>query len=263
MASKIHPHYNTKNAARASLEQLAHYIGLLGRDTHRPWTILKAYPSAGGSPRVCALYRSQSVYPLQQVKDAGGEVLRHSDGTACYRFQGNSRSAAEALADLTAEDFEAFAVPAYIPLDPTSEANSIGQNAVAQLPVAFAEMDSGSLDEQWRRVGRLRELTGLEPSAVLWSGGKSLHAYFALQAPLQSFERWRRLQRMLAVLLDGDPALTNPNREMRLPGVPRPSKGSQQRIEQAKDHTYSADALEAALAGSGWGFNCSGDSCRT
>jgi hypothetical protein len=113
----------------------------------------------------------------------------------------------------------------------------------------FYEIDDRSMTGQWEALDRLTQLTGLEPAAVVFSGGKSLHVYFKLDRPL-SAENWKRVMRKLAIVQQSDPQIVSLNRMMRLPGAKR-FKGGQW-VEQAIERlnpeaSYSPEAFEAAL----------------
>lgn len=116
----------------------------------------------------------------------------------------------------------------------------------------FYEIDDLPLDGQWVALQRL-EAIGLRPAAVVFSGGKSLHVYFKLTAPLGA-DAWRRLMRKLAIAQNSDPMIVSLNRLMRLPGAWRFKDGRwvEQSIERLDPTAaYAPDGFEAALNGLG------------
>ncbi len=113
----------------------------------------------------------------------------------------------------------------------------------------FVEWDDGaSLEEQSSRW----EALGLpEPTVMVATGGKSLHAYWALDQPLDP-TTWKELQTRLIAYCSGDKTCKNPSRVMRLPGCPYFSKQTGEitgrcRIYAASGQLTTADEIEACL----------------
>ena len=78
----------------------------------------------------------------------------------------------------------------------------------------FVEWDSNPVEWQsqaWRELGLP------EPSAMVKTGGKSVHCYWALTEPLPPDE-WRVVTQRLIKHCDSDKYCSNPSRLMRLPG---------------------------------------------
>ncbi len=78
----------------------------------------------------------------------------------------------------------------------------------------FIEWDDGTFDQQ---LQRLTDLGLPEPTAMLHSGGKSLHCYWRLEQPIPAAD-WRGLIERLIHFCKSDPSCKNPSRLMRLPG---------------------------------------------
>lgn len=113
----------------------------------------------------------------------------------------------------------------------------------------FVEWDDGaSLKEQASRW----EALGLpEPTVMVATGGKSLHAYWTIKEPLDP-TRWKELQTRLITHCNGDKACKNPSRVMRLPGGPYFSKQTGEitgrcRIYAASGQLITAAQIEACL----------------
>lgn len=124
--------------------------------------------------------------------------------------------------------------------------------AFAGSHLLFYEIDDLPLDGQWTALQRLEGI-GLRPAAVVFSGGKSLHVYYRLTAPLAA-DQWRRVMRKLAIAQNSDPAIVSLSRLMRLPGARRFKNGqwveqSIERLDPTAIHTL--DEFEAALDGLG------------
>jgi len=101
---------------------------------------------------------------------------------------------------------------------PNQPNGGISNQNVFQCLCLFYEIDDQPLSTQTERLQALTKQTGLSPAAIVFTGGKSLHAYFKLSDPLSPTD-WVRLNRKLTVIQDGDPQICNPARSMRLPGM--------------------------------------------
>lgn len=97
----------------------------------------------------------------------------------------------------------------------------------AAVVCAWAEIDSAPdparpISSQWERVERSVEFLG--PVSICdYSGGKSLHVFWLFDEPfeLNSAEdvaRFERVEKLLALALGGDPAVSDISHEMRTPG---------------------------------------------
>jgi len=136
---------------------------------------------------------------------------------------------------------------------PNQPDRGISNYHVRQCRCLFYEIDDRSLSEQQAALQRLTQQTKLQPAAVIYTGGKSLHVYFRCSQPLPP-EQWLQLNRKLTVLQNADPAICNPARSMRFPGMVRRgvSEGKLTRpvpitLEQETDCQYSLAELESAL----------------
>ena len=121
---------------------------------------------------------------------------------------------------------------------------AISDQDVESCPALFAEWDTGTTEEQLQIITR----SGLpEPSILLHTGGKSLHAYWVLVEPIAA-KRWKQLTAQLIALTGSDPQCSNPSRVMRLAGGTYYDKQTgkatgQARIISAGGHRYDAEAI--------------------
>ena len=118
--------------------------------------------------------------------------------------------------------------------------------------VLFWEVDDAPLAEQQDRADCLAGL-GLRYRAKVFTGGKSLHFYIAIE-PTTDPEQWRRVQQKLIVLMDSDSQIRTLSRNMRLPGFHRFKDGKwvrQELLEVTNSPTYSIEAVEAILDSTG------------
>ncbi len=122
----------------------------------------------------------------------------------------------------------------------------IGQGHCSQFNVVFFECDDRPIEDQWSLINSFYTEYNIIPCAVIFTGGKSLHVYYKLSEDV-SPEQWQELQRKLIVLNNSDPALVNLNREMRLPGFYRKSKGKYQELQFCSDKSYSFDEINTKL----------------
>ena len=97
--------------------------------------------------------------------------------------------------------------------------SALGKRFVGKCPFAFIEIDHLPRAEQEARYDALAAATGLRWALMVFSGGKSVHAYLAFVVPLDATNPLRlEIQRLLVVALEGDTRITDPGRLMRLPG---------------------------------------------
>jgi hypothetical protein len=87
----------------------------------------------------------------------------------------------------------------------------------------FAEDDERSEAEQWENLTRFVSSTGIQPTAVVHSGGKSLHLHNCLDSAVQA-ETWMDLATHYCAWLGSDFSVNTLHRQMRLPGFPRKRK---------------------------------------
>ena len=95
----------------------------------------------------------------------------------------------------------------------TGKSGAIRDEDVHGCPALFVEWDHKPIEWQ---VTAWQELKLPEPTAMVFSGGKSVQAYWSIE-PMEP-ESWRMLQLRLIDYADGDRACKNPSRVMRLPG---------------------------------------------
>jgi hypothetical protein len=120
---------------------------------------------------------------------------------------------------------------------------------VQQCQHIFAEADDRPIPEQWERLQWFSGVTGLVPCLIIYSGGKSLHFYFALNSAIAS-EDWQRLQRKIILIFRSDPQIQNLNREMRLAGVSR--KDKEVSVDFTSDRSYDPVEFEQRLDSLGY-----------
>ena len=133
---------------------------------------------------------------------------------------------------------------------PNQTRGGIGKGHVWDLSQCFFETDDLTIAEQRQLIDEYAIRYGIVPSLVIGSGGKSLHPYLKLDRSCAP-EQWQRLQRKLIILYKSDPQIQNLNREMRLAGFHRKSKGAEQAVLAFTDRIYAPDELETLLDNTG------------
>lgn len=81
----------------------------------------------------------------------------------------------------------------------------------------FDRIDAGDGCGIWEFVEPRIEAAGLPMPSMAVFSGHGIHAYWRLDEPLPP-DRWRAVQSRLIATLGSDPACSNPERVMRLPG---------------------------------------------
>ena len=109
-----------------------------------------------------------------------------------------------------------------------------------------AELDSQTAEEQWDTIWHFVEISGLKPSYIVHSGGKSYHPHWKLDKH-QDINRITRLKKLLAIALHSDPAVVNPHQPMRLPGFYRKEKGAYQSLCFHHEDLCRLDQFESGL----------------
>ena len=140
---------------------------------------------------------------------------------------------------------------------PNQPEQGISNDHVKYCNCLFYEIDDQLLTDQQLALKRLQHQIGLHPTAVVYTGGKSLHVYIRCQQSL-TLEQWLRLNRKLTIFQNADPAICNPARSMRLAGMVRRKVVDGKlgppiliTLEEESDHQYSPEELETALDATG------------
>ncbi|MBD2066034.1 primase C-terminal domain-containing protein [Leptolyngbya sp. FACHB-671] len=140
---------------------------------------------------------------------------------------------------------------------PNQPQGGISNAHVTGTDLVFYEIDDLPLAQQQEALNRFCTLTGLEPTAVVFTGGKSLHVYFRLTENVSPSE-WQRQNRKLTIIQNSDPALCNPARAMRVPGLVRRkvvdgklTEPVQITLERFSDAAYTPADFEASLNSTG------------
>jgi hypothetical protein len=133
----------------------------------------------------------------------------------------------------------------------TGRSGAVQDIDVHGCPALFVEWDNRPIEWQ---LDAWQELKLPEPSAVVATGGKSLHCYWVLEAAMEP-DPWRVLQRRLIEFAGGDMQCKNPSRVMRLPGFRYVDKATGAVSERFAElihqggTRYSIKEIEACLPG--------------
>lgn len=210
----------------ASILPAVAFLQLLGKDPAQTWFhTLKPVPGKGSLPNV----------------RRGGPDLRGFDAAALEA----DNQAGEAVFFRTGDANQATGKN-----KKTGKPTGCVTDAdITRCSSVFVEWDDRPIEWQlqaWRELGLP------EPTAMVTTGGKSVHCYWRLSEPMAPDE-WRVLQKRLINYAGGDKACKNPSRLMRLPGFRYVDKATGQitdnvaaLINQA-DVTYSAAEIAACI----------------
>lgn len=106
------------------------------------------------------------------------------------------------------------------------------------------EFDKGSLDKQWEAI-ELFKFYGFSPTAVVYSGGKSLHVWWKLTGDVD-LDKWIWLSKQFGMVGADEAILGQPRRLVRCPGFYRGDK--LQKLELLEpDNVYSLEQIESGL----------------
>lgn len=172
-------------------------------------------------------------------------------GNTCWRLTPKRYADGWALA------FKMSSLGATVSFYPNQPDKGISNHHVSQCQCLFYEIDDLTLNEQQQAVNRLKDEINLEPAAVVYTGGKSLHVYLRCSHPLKPAQ-WLCLNRKLTIIQNADPAICNLARSMRLPGMVRRrvvngvlSATVPITLEEWSDCQYSWEELESSLDSTG------------
>ncbi|PSB23356.1 hypothetical protein C7B61_00615 [filamentous cyanobacterium CCP1] len=176
---------------------------------------------------------------------------RDRQGNTCWQLTPKRYTDGWALA------FKFSYLGATVSFYPNQPNKGISNDHVSRCRCLFYEIDDLPLTDQHDALERFKHMTGLEPAAVVYTGGKSLHVYFRCSFGL-SPENWILLNRKLAIAQNADPAICNLARSMRLPGMVRRevinrelSSARAIALEGYSTSQYSFRTLNAALDATG------------
>jgi hypothetical protein len=137
---------------------------------------------------------------------------------------------------------------------PNHMKGGINAGNASKFTTCFFEIDDLSLDDQKAKLDWLAKTLNLTPAMTVYTGGKSLHNYFALSEPVDR-DTWIRINRKLTAIVRGDTAIPSPARGMRLPGIIRylDKIGEYREVEiiSTSPARYSPQEFEAALDSTG------------
>lgn len=177
-ADRLEPAHQTQLSAGA--QAALRQLELLGKDPARTWFRSIRHGRGANSRR-----RGADLQGFNAAELRADAV----DGASLYFVVGNASQA-------------------------TSKSGAVRDQDVAEMPSLFVEWDEGTVADQlvaWQHLGLP------EPTLMLTTGGKSVHAYWRLQQPVQP-AAWKAATARLIAHCKSDQACSNPSRVMRLAG---------------------------------------------
>ena len=111
--------------------------------------------------------------------------------------------------------------------------------------VSFEVDTFTNFESNFNQVKTFADATGIVPTMVIHSGGKSPHCYLCLEEGEEILDENIRLelQRRFIILFSSDPKIVNANRELRIPGAYRIDKGKEQTIVALNERRYTVNEL--------------------
>ena len=106
----------------------------------------------------------------------------------------------------------------------------------------WCDIEGDEIDGQFRRLSAMP----LRPTMVVWSGHRSLHAYWILERPVTE-PTFRRLMRGLCDRLRGNRNVLRPMQQMRLPGGVHEKSGARAALVLAGERYYRARQVADAI----------------
>ena len=89
--------------------------------------------------------------------------------------------------------------------------------AIALSDDIAAELDEGTLEQQWDKIAEFVEISGLEAAYIIHSGSKSYHPHWKATEHLP-IAQTIYLRQLLCIALNSDSAIANPHQPMRMAG---------------------------------------------
>ena len=204
----------------------------------------EAYPYAAEMiPLLGHLYRPDDILFIGRQYDAGRDNLKPAAEWVAF-FEDRLARIAELPPEQQQHEFERLGelYPLIMPNPhtgrpgPTKKGDKESWRAdscVAEFRYIVAEFDGMSFNEQGATLRGLCREAGLQIGAVIFSGGKSCHAWIRCEG-ITTAEEWEtQVKRGLFPVLralGADTACSNPSRLSRLPGVFRADKGAWQQL---------------------------------
>lgn len=142
------------------------------------------------------------------------------------------RNGLDFFSGLTSNGYEIY-------FQPNKLVGGVRKPHLTQIRAIATESDTGTIEEQQARIDSL----GITPTAVVYSGGKSLHVFYAVHDC--TTEQAERLTKAFAVALSGDLNALNTNRLLRLAGFNRGDR--HQELLQSEDIKYTPAQLWEGL----------------
>lgn len=115
-------------------------------------------------------------------------------------------------------------------------------NAVDRVKAFIFESDTASVPEQLAMINEFP----IKPSLVVYTGGKSLHTYYAISGDC-SKEDWQRTQECLTLATNSDPAIKDLPRLFRLAGFNHQKSGNTSEIKVINSVSYTHSEVSTAI----------------
>lgn len=136
----------------------------------------------------------------------------------------------------------------YLPSQPQNMPR--GENVKVSDDIALEidpnEQNKYTPDSQVKAIAEFIAITGIKPTFIIHSGGKSFHVHWKAINHLP-VAKMVYLRRLACIALQGDWRVTLPHQPMRIPGFFRKEKGTEQSLHYASDYRYDYEEIVAGF----------------
>ena len=193
-------------------------------DSHEIWLKL------GHDKFIVGDYTTDGHFPIWETSGSGKNRKRTRQHPDCWEYVSNWAKK---------NDGGVFFIPTQPQGYPLKEAIAVSDDVAA-------ELDEGTLEQQWSKIAEFVEISGLEPAYIIYSGSKSYHPHWKATEHLP-IAQTVYLRQLVCIALNADTAIANPHQPMRMAGFYRREKGREQTLEYSNDARYSYDELFAGI----------------
>ncbi len=183
-------------------------------------------------------YTTDGQFPIWETSGSGKNRKRTRQHPDCWEYVSNWAKK---------NDGGVFFIPTQPQGYPLKEAIAFSDDVAA-------ELDEGTLEQQWSKIAEFVDISGLEPAYIIHSGSKSYHPHWKATEHL-SIAQTVYLRQLVCIALNADTAVSeaaplataNPHQPMRMAGFYRREKEREQTLEYSNDARYSYDELRGGI----------------
>ena len=193
-------------------------------DSHEIWLKL------GHDKFIVGDYSRDGHFPIWETSGSGKNRTRTRQHPDCWEYVSNWAKK---------NDGGVFFIPTQPQGYPLKKAIAVSDDVAA-------ELDEGTLEQQWSKIAEFVEISGLEPAYIIHSGSKSYHPHWKATEHLP-IAQTVYLRQLVCIALNADTAIANPHQPMRMAGFYRREKGRQQTLEYSSESRSSYEEFIAGI----------------